>query len=86
MKKFQVTVHIFVNPVTLNPEEGPTREGLIRLGFTTVSKITMGKCFILTLEAADEADAKQKVTEMCNTLLINRVTEHFKFEKVEEVQ
>jgi len=84
-KEFDVTVHVSRKPAVLNPEERPVLHGLHDLGFKGVSRISMGRCFILTIEASDEADAKRQTEEMCNKLLINLVVEVFEIVSAVEV-
>ncbi len=85
MLKFQVTVYSFRKPAVLNPEEGPVLHGLHDLGFKIVSKVTIGRCFILTIEAANETDAKEQATAMCNKFLVNLVVEEFKVVEVKQL-
>ncbi|GEM_PF-3574337 len=88
MNKFKVTIHAFNKAAVLNPAENPTKAGLTRLGFPTVSKLRMGKCFIVEFEAADQTDATRQAEKMCvdgsTFYLINPVVETFEIAKVVE--
>ena len=90
MRKFKVTVHIFTKPAVLNPEEGPVLRELLGLGFKSFSKISMGKCFIIDLEAADEAEARKLVGDACHFqkffFLVNPITELFEIVGVVEIK
>lgn len=77
MQKFEVTLHVFIKPAVLNPAEGPVKKELHELGFSTVSKIQMGKVFVLSLQAENQAEAEELVGKMAQRLLINPVTESF---------
>jgi phosphoribosylformylglycinamidine synthase PurS subunit len=79
-RKFQGTIHIFIKPAVLNPEEGPVAKRLQQLGFESVAGIKMGKCHIVSFEADDEEAARQQLTAMCEKLLMNPITEQFEIE------
>ena len=89
MSKFRVTIHVFHKPDVLNPEESPTREGLHRLGFSTVSNLKKGKCIIVELDAIDRDDAQTQTKKMCvdgtSFFLVNPVVEIFKVVDTEPV-
>ena len=84
MKKFEVTVHAFRKQAVLNPEEGPVLKGLHNLGFDTISRICIGKCFVLRIEADNETNAQGKACDMCKRLLVNLVVEEFQITSVTE--
>ena len=86
MKRFKLTVHVFIKPAVLNPEEGPIKGALTALGFDTVLKIRKGKCFVITLEAIDPGEALALAAKMSEKLLINPVVEYFEFiDDLEEI-
>ena len=88
MKKYKVTIHVFIKPAVLNTAEGPVLRQLHDLGFGTVSKIRMGKCFLLELEAKDEAEAREIARRACadknSSFLVNPVVENFEIVEVVE--
>jgi len=85
MKKFKVTVHIFIKTEVVNPEEVPTKLALHNLGFGRVSNIRMGRCFVVSLEHGSKDEARADVKNMCETFLTNNVTESFEIVDVEQV-
>ena len=78
------TVHLVVTlkPVVNDPQGLAVQSGLHLLGFTDVSAVRVGKYIELTLDAADEATARARVTEMCEKLLRNPVIEDYDIKRV----
>lgn len=50
------------------------------MGYQDVESVRIGKYIEVTLNAADEATAKQQLDEMCDRLLANPVIENYRFE------
>ncbi len=86
MSKFIGTIHVFVKTDVNNPADTQILIALHRLGFTSVSEIKMGKCFLVSFKAANEADARAELTAMCKKLLAFSVSENFKIIEIKELQ
>src|SRR5207302_1564427 len=56
------------------------RAGLHRLGFEEVEEVRVGKFIEITVTAADEAEGRRQVSEMCRKLLANHVIEDVRFQ------
>ena len=67
-------------PVVNDPQGITVRQGLATLGFREVSDVRIGKYIEVSLEAASEHEARQRVEAMCRQLLANHVIEDFHFE------
>ena len=67
-------------PVINDPQGLTVLGGLRRLGFEEVSEVRVGKYIELRVEAADEAQARSRVSEMCRKLLANHVIEDVRFQ------
>ena len=67
-------------PVVNDPQGITVRQGLATLGFTEVSDVRVGKYIEVSLDAANEQEARQRVEAMCRQLLANHVIEDFHFE------
>ena len=66
---------------TVNDPQGRTIHGALRqLGFDTVRSVRAGKYIQIRLDEETEADAAQKVDQMCDKLLANLVIEDYRFE------
>jgi phosphoribosylformylglycinamidine synthase subunit PurS len=70
-------VVVVLKPVVNDPQGLTVRDGLHRLGFDTVRGVRVGKHIEVELDAADEASARNLVTEMSERLLRNPVIEDF---------
>jgi phosphoribosylformylglycinamidine synthase subunit PurS len=70
-------------PVVNDPQGVTVRQGLATLGFREVYDVRVGKYIEVSLDAANENEARQRVEAMCKQLLANHVIEDFHFEIVE---
>jgi len=78
--KTTARVIVTPKPVVNDPQGVTVKQGLASLGFREVDEVRVGKYIEVTLDAADERDARQRVEEMCDRLLANHVIEDFRFE------
>ena len=69
-----------LKPTVNDPQGLAIRGGLHHLGFESVDAVRMGKYLEVSLEAADDAAAKERVDQMCRQLLANPVIEQYRFE------
>jgi phosphoribosylformylglycinamidine synthase PurS subunit len=69
-------------PVVNDPQGITVKQGLATLGFREVSDVRVGKYIEVSLDAASEHEARQRVEAMCRQLLANNVIEDFHFEIV----
>jgi phosphoribosylformylglycinamidine synthase PurS subunit len=69
-------------PVVNDPQGITVKQGLATLGFSEVSDVRVGKYIEVSLDAASEHEARQRVEAMCRQLLANHVIEDFHFEIV----
>ena len=64
----------------LDPQ-GKAIEGALKsLGFAGVDNVRQGKVIDLEIDDADQATARQKLSEMCEKLLANTVIENYRIE------
>lgn len=73
-------------PVVNDPQGTTVKQGLATLGFREVSDVRVGKYIEVSLDAANEHEARQRVEAMCRQLLANHVIEDFHFEIVVDEQ
>ena len=76
-------VVITPKPVVNDPQGVTVAHGLRSLGFDSVQGVRVGKYVEVTVEAEGEAQARERVDEMCRKLLANGVIEDFRFEVAE---
>ena len=77
MSLFSVHVDVMLKPGIADPQGQTIERALPALGYSGVSDIRVGKRIELTVEAADESDARDRITEMCERLLANPVIESY---------
>jgi phosphoribosylformylglycinamidine synthase subunit PurS len=77
---FDVAIAVTIKPVVNDPQGLVVRSGLRQLGFDGVGDVRVGKYIELTVDAADEATAREQVTQMCERLLRNPVIEDYRIE------
>lgn len=70
-------VTVYPRPQILDPQGKAIREALARAGFAQVREVRAGKSFDLDLTAADEAEARSLLEEMCEKLLANPLVEDY---------
>ncbi len=73
-------IQVTLKPVVLDPQGSAVLGGLHTLGFASVSAVRVGKYLEITLDAPDEASARQAVQQMCGQLLANPVIEQYRFD------
>jgi phosphoribosylformylglycinamidine synthase PurS subunit len=71
-------------PVVNDPQGITVRQGLASLGFSEVSDVRVGKYIEMSLDAASEHEARERVEAMCRQLLANHVIEDFRFDIVRD--
>jgi phosphoribosylformylglycinamidine synthase subunit PurS len=77
---FHVDVRIVPRAGILDPQGKAVAGALSSLGFEGISDVHFGRVVTLELEAASEAEARDRVDAMCRQLLANPVTEDFRVE------
>ncbi len=77
---------VYVTPkkAILDPQGKAIAASLHALNYTEVSDVRMGKYLEVHLDDLTPGQARQRVEEMCQRLLANRIIEDFRFELVEE--
>ena len=66
-------------PVVNDPQGVTVKQGLATLGFSEVSDVRIGKYIEVSLDAASEHEARQRVEAMCRQLLANHVIEDYRY-------
>lgn len=80
MPKFRVAVHITPRKGLLDPQGNAVRDALHTLGFKPVKDVHIGRYIVIETDAYDAIAAEEEVTQMCQKLLANPVTEDFEIE------
>lgn len=82
MSRYRVSIHVIPRRGLLDPQGKAVADALHTLGFAGVDQVHVGRHLVLDVEAATEAAARTQVTEMCQRLLANPVTEDFEIAAV----
>ena len=79
-QRFRARVHVYPRREILDPQGKAIGEALERLGYEDAEDVRAGKGFELTVEAADEKAARDRLAEMADKLLANPITEDYSVE------
>jgi phosphoribosylformylglycinamidine synthase len=77
--KFVAEVDVMPLKELLDPQGKAVMLGLKNLGLHAFEDVRIGKHMKLTIEAATEAEAREKVETACKKLLSNQVMEGYSF-------
>ncbi|MBE3590922.1 MAG: phosphoribosylformylglycinamidine synthase subunit PurS [Firmicutes bacterium] len=78
--RWRAVVAVELKPGVLDPQGEAVREALRRMGHDHVSDVRVGKRIQLLLEAAEEGEARARVRDICESLLVNPVLERYAFD------
>ena len=78
--KFSVTVTLKKD--VLDPQGKVVQNTLVNMGMNNLKSIRQGKHFEIEVNEDDQANAKQKIDEMCKKLLVNLIIEDYKINKI----
>jgi phosphoribosylformylglycinamidine synthase len=73
--RFEVLVEVRLRPGIADPQGATIERALPALGFSGVEHVRVGKAIRFTVEAADEAAARDRAAQMAERLLANPVIE-----------
>lgn len=78
MPSYRAAVEVHYKPGVFDPAGQAVARSLSQLGHASVA-VRVGKHLLLRFAAADEAAAGRAVEAMCRELLVNPVTETYRF-------
>ena len=78
--KFSITVTLKKD--VLDPQGKVVKNTLVNMGMNNLKSIRQGKHFEIEVNEDDQANAKQKIDEMCKKLLVNLIIEDYKINKI----
>ena len=70
-------IHVTLKPDVLDPQGKAIQRASASLGYQAVTAVRQGKLFEIELDAADEAQARGLLAELCEKLLANPVIEDY---------
>jgi phosphoribosylformylglycinamidine synthase len=77
--RFIAEIDIMPHKELLDPQGKAVSKNMMRVGINDIEDIRIGKHIMLTLQAADEADAREQVETACKKLLANVIMESYTF-------
>ena len=77
MTEYLVEVRVTPRAGLLDPQGTAVQHALQSLEFADVEDVRVGRLIRVRMKATSEADARQRVDEMCRRLLANPVTEDY---------
>lgn len=77
---YQAQIYVTLRPSVLDPAGTAVQSGLKHMGYDNVEQVRIGKYVEVTLNASDEAAARQQLDRICDQLLANPVIENYRFE------
>ncbi len=77
--KYIAKINIMPLKALLDPQGKAVTNSMKNLGFSEVSNIRIGKHITLEIEAGSEAEARKRVEEACEKILINPIIEGFDY-------
>jgi phosphoribosylformylglycinamidine synthase len=78
--KFQAEINVMPLKEILDPQGKAVTGSMKNIGLPEVQNVRIGKHITLEIEAASEAEAREKVDTACKNLLANLIMESYEFE------
>lgn len=77
----RVQVLVRLKPGVLDVQGKAVEHGIVSLGFKEVSGVRIGRLIELDLEAQSFEQAKKRVEDLCEKLLVNSIIENFEIKQ-----
>ena len=78
----KISAIITLKKDVLDPQGKVVQNTLNNLGMNSLKNIRQGKFFEVEIDENNEDDARNKVNEMCEKLLVNLIIEDYKINKI----
>ncbi|MFT5336189.1 MAG: phosphoribosylformylglycinamidine synthase PurS subunit [Sphingobacteriales bacterium] len=76
---FKAEIDIMPLDALLDPQGKAVTNNMKNIGLAEIGNVRIGKHISLVIDAGNEQEAEQKVTEACKKLLCNEIMESFHF-------
>ncbi|MEY5068952.1 MAG: hypothetical protein RLZ47_814 [Bacteroidota bacterium] len=77
--KFSAEINVMPLKEILDPQGKAVTGSMKNMGLAEIQNVRIGKHISLEIEAANEAEAREKVDEACKKLLANLIMESYEF-------
>lgn len=82
--KYVAYVDVQLKQSILDPQGEAVRSALVQMGYGGVQKVRIGKRIRVDIEAANEAECRRIMDEICSQILANPTMETYEYEIKEE--
>jgi phosphoribosylformylglycinamidine synthase len=76
---FKASIDVMPLEALLDPQGKAVTGSMKNIGLPEIQNVRIGRHITLTVEAANENEAKAKVEDACSKLLANPIMEYFRF-------
>ncbi len=83
--KFSAEINVMPLKEILDPQGKAVTGSMKNMGLAEIQNVRIGKHISLEIEAANEAEAREKVDEACKKLLANLIMESYEFTRIDGV-
>lgn len=77
--KFIAEIDVMPHKALLDPQGKAVSNSMKNVGLPEISNVRIGKHITLEIEAASEEEAKGKVDDACQKILVNKIVESYEF-------
>ena len=76
------SVKVTLKKDVLDPQGKVVQQTLQNMGMSTLNNVRQGKYFEIEINENNDSNAKKKIEEMCEKLLVNLIIEDFEISKI----
>ena len=77
--KFIAEIDVMPHKALLDPQGKAVSNSMKNVGLPEISNVRIGKHITLEIEAASEEEAKGKVDDACQKILVHKIVESYEF-------
>ena len=81
---FEATINVTLKKSVLDPQGQTVLHALDSLGFKEAQDVRVGKFFVLSVDSKNQAQAEERIRQMCEKLLVNTVIEEYHIASLQE--
>lgn len=81
--RFLANINIMPQDALLDPQGTTVEKNTSKIGLDNISNIRIGKRISLQLESDSKLEAEATIKKICETLLVNQITEQYTYELTE---
>ena len=76
------SIKVTLKKDVLDPQGKVVQQSLHNMGMDTLKSLRQGKYFEIEINENNDSNAKKKIEEMCEKLLVNLIIEDFEIQKI----